>query len=449
VTGVNQASPHGLAAATTRGVLAVARHPLARGFSFLALGNLASRALLFLANIQLARVLSPEYFGRVVLAQTVLVFATVVADLGVRTVLVRDVAAAGGVLPEGLRRGGWGGTLLLAGMAWVAMTVAAPLVGGRDGTDRLLVALFALAVPAYGLNLDWLLKGQRRFNHVGVAEAIKALVYLGLLLAWLRSPRDVLLVPVAYAAGWVAAASYVALAVRGRGRERLPPVRLDLGTVRQLVASGAAIGVTGLLTQLYMNGGILFLKAFRGPAEIGLYGAAFKLTLLVCLMGALFSETLLPSLARAYAVSPEAGRRLLRQVLIILASVSLAAAAGFVVSRQGILHLVYGAAYAQAGVVLAVLAVAIVPLYCNIPFVNLLIVQRRQRYLLAAALIGCVANAAVNLWLTPAYGPLGAAIGELATETAVVVSLAWFAVSGERLTGPGPAGLAERTSEHG
>ncbi len=419
------------------GLSAVARHPLARGFSFLALGNLASRAFLFLANIQLARALSPEYFGRVVLAQTVLLFATVLADLGVRTVLVRDVAANGGILPERRQRGGWGGALLLAGVAWVAMTAAAPLVGGRDGTDRLLIVLFALAVPAYGLNLDWLLKGQRRFSHVGAAEAIKALVYLGLLVVWLRSPADVLMAPVAYAAGWAVAAGYVALAVRRR--EPLPPIGWDPPGVRHLVASGMAIGLTGLLNQLYLNGGVLFLKAFRGPAEIGLYAAAFKLTLLVTLMGALFSETLLPSLARAYAISHQEGRRLLRQVLMILASVSLLAAATFAVFRQDILHLVYGAEYAQAGVVLAVLAVAIVPLYCNIPFVNLLIVQGRQRYLLLGAIIGCAANAAVNVWLTPARGALGAAWAELATETAVAATLATFALWAR----------TERTSEHG
>lgn len=411
--------------AAARGVISVVRHPLARNFSFLASGNLVSRALLFVVNVQLARVLSPAAFGKVVLAQTLLLFATVAADLGTRTITIRDVAAAESGARFRVAGLAWGAILALTVPATVLLLGSATLFA--DQTQRWLTVLFALTLPAYGLNLDWYLKGSSRFGHVGVAEVIKALVYLSLVLVWLKGVDDVLLVPVAYALAWWVAAAYLFFAVRQA--RRLPRIHLEGTALRRLVAAGLPIGITGVLTQLYLNGGILFLGKFADAAAIGLYGAAFKLTLIVTLMGALFSETLLPTLSRRYTVSNIEGRRLVRLALVAVSSAGLLAAAIFVVFGREILMLLYGPEYEGAVPILTVLAIAMVPLFCNIPFVNVLIVKGRQRYLLVAAIVGCSVNVIANLTLTPDYGPLGAAVAELLTETGVFVTLALFAIA--------------------
>jgi O-antigen/teichoic acid export membrane protein len=392
-------------------------------------GSLASRALLFVVNIQLARVLSPEHYGKVVLAQTVLLFGTVVSDLGGRTVMIREVGAVDGAVRPGVVGNAWAGLLVLAGAGVLLMIGGAAFVGER--TEGILILLFALALPAYWLNLDWLLKGQRRFKHVGVTEIVKAAVYLGMVGVWLRTPDDILLVPVAYAVGWAAGAAYTTMVV---GWNALPKIQFERGAIQRLVAAGLPIGITGILTQLYMNAGIVFLKAFVDSTAVGIYGAAFKLTLLVTLMAALFSETLLPSLASRYAVSEAEGRRLVRLAFSAVLAVGALAALVFAVFSREILVLVYGQAYASAAPVLVLLGLSIVPLFCNVPFVNMLIVTGRQRFLLLGAVIGCAVNAAVNLALTPRYGPVGAAAAELATETGVAASLAAFALMPPRRT---------------
>lgn len=406
---------------------AAATHPLARNFSALALGNLGSRALLFLVNVQLARVLLPEVYGKVVLVQALLLLATVMSDAGVRAIMVRDIASHGASddrIPKA-----WGTVLALSLAALTGMLILGGVAKADDPVQGWLILLFALGLPVYGLNLDWLLKGYQRFGPVGMAEAVKAGIYLLGVALLVRSPDRVLLVPLVYVLGWLVAAGYVAAeAARAPG---IPRVSFAMGAARQLVVAALPVGLTALLTQLYMNGGILFLEALADSSAVGLYGAAFKLTLLVTLFGGLFGEALLPTLSRRYR-DPEQGRRLLLAagVVVVVAGVG---AATIIASLAGfILSLVYGDAYVGAEPILVVLALSIVPLFANIPFVNLLIVQGRQRLLLPAAAAGLGVNIALNLLLIPSLGPLGAALAELGTETTVAVAAAVFALNHDR-----------------
>jgi O-antigen/teichoic acid export membrane protein len=288
-------------------------HPLLKNFSFLALGNLASKAVLFLVNAYLARIFSPEDFGRLILAQTVLLFGTIVADPGVRVLAVRNIAIHPAESRRPILQNTWTALVVLGGVALLASIAGASLFG--DSRERTLILYYAGLLPLFTLNFDWILKGEQRFKEAGVAEALKAVFYFIPLVLLARQPEDLYLVPLAYGFGWLVAALYVFFRVRPR-RSHLT-LQVNSAHLKRLIVAAVPIGLSGIVVQSYQNSGIFFLNAFANSAAVGLYGAVLKLTLLFMVLGALFSETLLPTLAVRHAASEAAGRRLTTRLLFL------------------------------------------------------------------------------------------------------------------------------------
>jgi len=397
------------------------KHPLVRNFSFFASGNLISKAILYLVNAYLARIFSPEHFGQIVFAQTILLFGMIVTD-SIRWLAIRDVAYTEGSRQEEIVKETWATMLVLGGLSWLSITLIA--IGFNDSTEQVLILLFAFVIPVSVLNVDWFLKGLQRFKSVGLAEVFKSLFYLCALVVFVRNPGKLLYVPLAYLLGWLIAAGYIFFTIRHNISRILP--KFNLSRFRKLFQAGLPIIFNGFMVQFYLNSGIFFLKIFSDPYTIGLYGAVLKLTLLATLFSALFGETLLPTMTARYAISELHGWSLTSKILWILGGIGLLVTVIFVGFAGFILHLVYGSQYVAAVFVFQISALSITPYFLYVPIMNLLVIKHLEQRLFWASLLGVLFNCIFNLLLVPTLGALGAAITITLTHVVVVVSAALF-----------------------
>jgi O-antigen/teichoic acid export membrane protein len=85
------------------------------------------------------------------------------------------------------------------------------------------------------------------------------------------------------------------------------------------------------------------------------------------------------------------------------------------------IELLYGAGYARSGETLAVLALAIPPLYLGILLTQALIARDRHGTYLCVSVLGVVLNVAANWFLIPRFAEIGAAAATVATELAIAV----------------------------
>ncbi len=158
---------------------------------------------MFLLNAYFARVFAPSLYGQIIFAQTVLLFVTTIfSDLGVRIVSVRNISLAKADTDQEVLNVSWSFLVLISVLSLAGMVAYSTALKGDEGR---LTLIFALGVPLYALNLDWILKGRQRFKNVGLAEILKAAPYLLMSVLFIKSSKDMDLVGVGYLIGYAIA----------------------------------------------------------------------------------------------------------------------------------------------------------------------------------------------------------------------------------------------------
>ena len=400
-----------------------------RGFLSLATGDAAARVVAFLAGVYVGRTLSPEAFGVVTFSTGVLLYFSNVVECGIDLVGVRQVASDESSMRRlapalvGVRLGL---TLFLA----LAIALVAPRV--LPEPEATVFSVYGLTLIAVALSTRWIHLGLENSRVVALARTLGECLYLGGVLLCVHRFQDLALVPVAQLCGDVLAASILWIAIRRLGWR--PSPRFAPREARPVLERSWPLVANVLLGLTIYNSDLIFLRAFRGREDVGLYSAAYQLISFLINMAAAYSLSLLPALTRADAASGERAR-LYHSAFGQTFSVALPIAVGGALIAGPIIATVFGADYARSVTPLAILV-------CTIPFtmskeVDLiaLVVAGREATVMRMTAAAVAVNLALNLWLIPRHGMLGAAVSTLATE---VVRAAFARIAARSAGYPAP-----------
>jgi len=319
------------------------RFRFGRNVGILASGEVLSRGLTFLAFARLARLLSLSGYGLLELAQALLIFLTLLADLGTGKTGTREIAANGGAARPALVRAVISVQLLLA-MAIVALLGA---IGSRLPIEPALTRLllgFAVSLLGYPFLLGWVFQGRSQMAPVAVLQVARRAVFLTVTMIVVRSPTDLFRVPWAeFFAVAFAATGYVVL-LRSFGK----PIPLGLGTHRHrdLLRESLPIGGSQLVWAGRMYLPMLVLASYSSRVSIGFFGAALRIVMVAQTLLATYFTTLFPAISEV-SDSPAALATLLKQSLRrVLWPIAILAGAT-TLSASAIIRLVFGGKFAE------------------------------------------------------------------------------------------------------
>jgi O-antigen/teichoic acid export membrane protein len=209
----------------------------------------------------------------------------------------------------------------------------------------------------------------------------------------------------------------VALVVSYAAARRLTGVgadiRLSALTLHGFARDAAPIGIGVLVSAIYFRCDVYFLGYWHGLDVVGMYNAVFRLVEALRLFPAAVLAVVFPELCRATKLRP------LKRLGVVLASVGALAMAVTITAAPGIVHLAYGAPYAEAAAPLQVLGLALPLFFFNYALTHQVIAWNGQRLYLAITVAALVTNVVGNVALIPTYGMLGAACSTVMTEIAV------------------------------
>lgn len=387
-------------------------HPwqrLLRSFGALAVGEVAARALGFIAIVLMARRLEPGGFGLVVAGTTMITWFHFVVDSGTEVITLRDSSRD----PERFRERVapiLGLRLALSAGAAILFALAA-LVVTRSAADREVMLLFALVLPMVGLNLRWMVLGIRGAKSVAAGNIVGQLAVTVGVVGLVRDRHDIEIVPLLLAAGELIYAGVVlAAVVRSLGPVRpriLPPAW------RATLRAGAPIAAGNLARTVMYSFDVLLIAVVLTRRDAGLYGAAYKPILFLSTMVGLFGVAFLaeyssPGSNRSRAILTS--RTLVWTVLIAVPGAALLS--GFAGTA---LTQVYGSAYADGAVALALLGWTIPLLALTAPYIQVLIAGDRQATVMRHNVAGALLNVAGNVVAVPLAGLPGAACVTIAS----------------------------------
>jgi O-antigen/teichoic acid export membrane protein len=387
------------------GATAAARLP-ARVLT-IAAGEGVSRGANLLLVVYLARVFGVRAAGAYALAQALSLYLMQGTDFGLRhtgaRLVVQNPGSTAHVVRFIQRR-----RILLA-----TIMSAFGFLYGRWGPvpqdTRSLVSLYSLAVFGYGLSVDWLAWGLRRFSLMSAWRACVSLLGLGITLVLVMQLHSGLLA-VPFAVGLAYFASDAALwffwARRFAAAGSSEKSGAGISSMPGFQATGL-LGIALLVQQAFSSVDTMMLGSLTDSVQTGLYSAAYRLLLLILAVYCLGIQAIYPQLAAI----PFSQRRLhaLWRVVIPAAALGTAAAVVMEFVRVPLIDLIYGHAFAPSAALAAPLLPAIPLDFVATILLNVLVAWDHPRRALISTGTAVAGNVLMNCFLIPRYKAMGAA----------------------------------------
>ncbi|ABS25444.1 flippase [Anaeromyxobacter sp. Fw109-5] len=391
----------------------------------------ATLAASFVITVWFVRYLGPERYGLFSYAVSLAAVFGIAADLGLDTIIVRELTRAPDADGEIL-----GTTLFMrsagALLAWAGAVVTVFLLRD-DWVTRAMVTVLALGCFGVAANVFELWFQSR----IAARKVVVARTAIFLVSALVRCALIVLaasLLPFAALQAATVLITASALFWLYRRARRVAKVRLAISgaLARRMVADAWPLFVWHLSIILYMKIDQVMLTAMSGERENGIYAVAVTLSEVWYFLPVAVAATLFPLIVKAHdeldATEFEARMQAFYDGM---AALGYAIAVPIMLLAGPIVRLLYGQEYERSASVLVVHAASFVFVCLGVARSRFLLAANLTRFTMFTGVFAALLNIGLNLVLIPPLGAYGAAWSTLVSY-AVANYLTGFLYGGVR-----------------
>lgn len=378
-------------------------------------GKLISTVLGFITSALILRYLHVDGNGAYTTAMAYLGFFSVVADLGLYLILVRDINKPGADAERIV------GNLLA--LRWVSAILV--LFGGaaivsffgfshQENIAILIGAGSFIAVAATQL-LVGVFQSKLAMIYVAGGELLGRAVLLATTLLVIARQGSLYSMMLAVVISTVANFLFVWVSSRKFLRLQL---HFDWAYWKSTLRDTLPIAISIVLNLIYFRADTIILRMMKGTYDVGLYGAAYKILEILNTFPIMFVGLLLPALGAAFAGNDKTTFQRIFQkgfTLLFIAVVPLLIG-GWVLAEPALV-LIGKQEYAPAAPVLRLLLFGVAALFFGSLSGHVVTIIHRQRQMVWSYLSVAAIGLVLYLSLIPRFSLYGAAIGTIVTES--------------------------------
>lgn len=388
---------------------------LPRNFLSLLLSDVARRILGFLAVAYLARTIGLFGFGALSLALTALSYVIMVSSAGLHVLGTREIAHVDSPVLVGELLG----VRLVNSLAAYAILFAVCYLFLRDDVLARLILITCSAAFFQSLFLEWYFQGREDMAVFSRARTASALLYLLILVVFVRSVNDLMLAAVAGPVGDMLAAVWMWKAYE----RRQGPLRISFTPARwaALMKQAFPMGSGSILAHLSINLPPIILGILFTTAEVGIYSAASKLVFFLLMIDRVFATLLLPASVRLRTTSAEALSSTLTTTLKWIMLLGLPLSLGGMVLAPKLFVIIFGGAFADSALVFRVMVWYFFLTMLHSVYMTGLFALRKEREFGKIMAVSAAIYAVSCIALARLFGAPGAALGVVFSEGVTVV----------------------------
>ena len=388
---------------------------VAKNTTWLSISNFGGRLFRALIVIYAARVLGAAGYGVCSYAVTLAGFFTLFVDPGINSVLLREGAKA---TPEE-RQSLFSTTLIMKALIIVAtvaiVVMIAPFFSTLPGATELLP--FVAIIIIFDSTREFLsslfrAEEKMQWDAASFLAASIGIVIFGFL--FLRHAATPLSFTGAYAVGTGIGALVAIWFLRKRFRNLLrgaAPKRMA-----GILKTAWPFAVIGALGMLLTNTDILIISWMRSATEVGIYAAAIRIVQVLYIAPMIIQFSVLPILSRLAKRDPPKFRLALERTISFIFLVSIPISLGGAILGTGIMHFVFGPAYAAGGIAFGILMLGLSFDYAASTISGAIFAYDHQKSLIVSSAIGGFGNVLFDLLLIPHWGMAGSAAATLIAQ---------------------------------
>lgn len=262
-----------------------------------------------------------------------------------------------------------------------------------------------------------------RTDKIAIAEVTSRVVFLGLTIWAVQMKANV--VVLLWILALVNGISFLIHYIYAR-RSVSFGWRYDKTVWRDIIHRSWPLVITIILNLVYLKADILILSLFKSQADVGLYGAAYRVIDALVTIPFLIGGTVLPILAaRWYLPDKSDFKRIWQRVFDVSAIIAWPIVIGGYILATPIMSLISGSDFSAAGPILKILILGVGFIFFSCFFGYTMISLERQRALITAYVITALTSLVLYIILIPLYSYTAAAWITVYSEFLMSL-LAWW-----------------------
>ncbi len=372
----------------------------------------------------ITRYLGQIGFGQYTTAITFLSFFAVLADLGLTLVTVQMISRENIYLNKILNN------LFTARFVSIVFFLGlAPVVLIFTPYDSIIkwaiiVALFSFLFPALNQILIGLFQKELRMDKVSIAEvASRVVLLLGFILAIKLGWGLLGFLFINVISSFV---NFVMLFFFSRTYVKIR-LEFDKEIWKEIFSRSWPLAITIAFNLIYLRADTLILSFVKSQADVGIYGAAYKVVDVLTTIPFMFAGIVLPILTTNWLKDDkETFKGIMQRSFDFMVMIAIPLIVGAQFLSKPVMTLVAGPAFSISGPVLQLLMVATGFIYLGVMFSHAVIALDKQKKMIGAYIFVSFTALIAYLYLIPRYSYFGAAWVTIYSEFAIMLFAIYY-----------------------
>ena len=364
-----------------------------------------------------ARVLGPEYLGKIDYAQANITYFTLIASFGISGYAVREGAR---IREDKKKISDFASEMFAVNL--ITVTIAyllffLVLLVPKFASYRVLMIIFSSTIVLTAIGLEWLYNIYEDYQYITMRSLFFQLISMIMLFTCVKKEDNYIIyafVLICSSVGsnimnLIRARKYISLRLRFNRNVITHIKKMFYIFIMNIAASIYLIMDRSMLGFLTEN-----------DTEVGLYSSAIKITVVITSLMNTVRVVMTPRVSYYALHDKKEAERLNYMAVKLVCMLSIPCAIGLLFLSEKILVLFVGSKFIMATNTLRILLVDVVFAAINGVVINqILISWRRDKMASAAVVIGAITNLILNAFLIPIFGKEGAAISTVASEVVI------------------------------
>lgn len=376
--------------------------------------NLTRKVFAFLYIMLIARYLGVVEFGVITFAVGFTELFIVITDPGLNTLIVREVARDKSVGQKYLGNVAvMKAIFVFVFIGWLSLFVH--VLGYSTQTIQVVYLIGAhIILRAFANILYALFQAHEKLEYEALGGILSnCVLLLGALFA-IRQHASVIGIALIYVFASGVDLFYASIVCRIKFR--WPKLQVDWSFWKKSLKEAWPLGTTSVFMVIYFRIDIVMLSLLRGDPEVGIYGAAYRISEILTLFPMIFMSAVFPVLSSYFKNSKSSFQKAYEKSVKFLFSLALLLALVTMLLARKLIFLVYGEGFEGSVAPLQILVWGTALLFVTSIQGTTLVAANRQVLRMKYLLMAVVLNISLNLLAIPKYGYIGASITTVITE---------------------------------
>lgn len=387
---------------------------IAKNTIVLMAAGIVSGILGFLSTMYAARYLGVTAFGVLSFAMAFAEIFIVFSDLGLNTLIVRDVAK-----DRSLARKYMGNILVLKSILIVLsfgfiVFILHILHYPQRTIHVVYLIVLSLIWTTFRKMFNSIFRAFEKMEYISMGDILNSLLlFLGILFA-IHSKFHV--VGFAFIYFIVCAFSLGYAIMTCMEKFVIPRIEMDWKFWKDVFRDAWPLGGMAVCIIIYFRIDTVMLSLMKGDATVGIYSVAFRLSEVMTVIPSIFISSVFPVMAKYHENSIDSSVKIYRKAIKYLSFLALPMALLITFLAKPIITIIYGNAFGESAVTLQILIWAAAIMYITMVLGTTFVVANKQLVNFKLTIIAVFLNIALNAILIPKYSYNGAAAATVITE---------------------------------